>query len=68
MNESKAQKQESRSSDAHATLNLQAWHNFPAKADSHSLAGLPRQAVAMSPRLEEMLARVEGIARWGLNE
>ncbi|MGD0615414.1 MAG: hypothetical protein ABSA69_08255 [Verrucomicrobiota bacterium] len=63
-----AQKQESRSPDKHAKENLRAWQNFTAQAKSRLLASAPHQANAVTPRLEDMLARVEGIARWGLNE
>jgi hypothetical protein len=68
MNESMAQKQKSRPSDQHAKESLQAWQNFPAQAESRPLASLPHRANAVTSRLQDMLARVEGVARWGLNE
>ena len=41
---------------------------FSAKSESSTLADLPHRATTVTPLLTEMLARVEGVARWGLNE
>jgi hypothetical protein len=38
------------------------------KPETSSLAENPHRASAVSPRVSDLLARVEGIQRWGLNE
>jgi hypothetical protein len=42
--------------------------DFSTKTESSTLADLPHRATTVTPLLTEMLARVEGVARWGLNE
>ncbi len=42
--------------------------DFTPQKDSSSLTEIPHRASAMTPVLMDMLARVEGVARWGLNE
>ena len=51
-----------------AKLNEKELQEFAMKAASSSYQNHPRHPVVSSPRLLEMLARVEGVARWGLNE
>ena len=40
----------------------------PKKPEPSSLADLTRRASAVTPLLSDMLARIEGVPRWGLNE
>ena len=48
--------------------NLNERQEFAAKSESSPLTDLPHRASAVTPVLMDMLARVEGVARWGLNE
>jgi hypothetical protein len=41
---------------------------FAPKPESSSLADLPRRAAAVTPLLSDILERVQGVPRWGLNE
>ena len=38
------------------------------KPEPAALTEIPHRAAAVTPRISDMLARVEGIQRWGLNE
>jgi hypothetical protein len=38
------------------------------KPEPSSLADLPRRAAAVTPLLSDILERVQGVPRWGLNE
>jgi hypothetical protein len=40
----------------------------PKKPEPSSLADLTRRASVVTPLLSDMLARIEGVPRWGLNE
>jgi hypothetical protein len=67
MNATKTLKREYGSSDE-LEENLIERKEFTSKADSSALTDLPHRASTVTPLLTEMLARVEGVARWGLNE
>jgi hypothetical protein len=41
---------------------------FAPKPEPSSLADLPRRAAAVTPLLSDILERVQGVPRWGLNE
>ena len=41
---------------------------FAQKSEPSPLADLPRRAAVMTPLLSDTLERVQGVARWGLNE
>jgi hypothetical protein len=43
-------------------------HELALKTEASPLAEIPHRASNMSPMMMDMLARVEGVARWGLNE
>jgi hypothetical protein len=38
------------------------------KPGSDPLSETPHRAAAVTPRIADLLARIEGIQRWGLNE
>jgi len=58
----------SREPSTSAKLNEKELQEFAMKAASASYQNTPRRPAVSTPRLLEMLARVEGVARWGLNE
>ncbi len=68
MKEPMAKKRETGSSDKLGSENLKGGQEFAVKAESRPLAEIPHRASAVAPAAWDMLARVEGIARWGLNE
>jgi hypothetical protein len=67
MKEPMAQKRKTGSSDKLGKEDLTGRKDFAAKPESRPLADLPHRTSAETPSWD-MLARVEGIARWGLNE
>ena len=67
MNTPKAPKKEHEPSEQ-LDENLTERQKLAPKAESSSLTDLPRRASTVTPVLMDMLARIEGVARWGLNE
>jgi hypothetical protein len=67
MNTAKALKREPVSADT-LDENPTERQEFMPKVESTPLTSFPQRAPAPTPLLMQMLARVEGVARWGLNE
>jgi hypothetical protein len=67
MNASKPVKREYASSDKLDDKRNQR-QEFTPQTESASGGDLPQRASTMTPVLLEMLARTQGVARWGLNE
>jgi hypothetical protein len=66
MNKAKALNRNGSSDKLNETLTRR--QEFAPKADAVPIADIPHRASSMTPVMREMLARVEGVARWGLNE
>lgn len=55
-----------RQSEEPPTLNER--REASARAEHGPFSNLPNRATTVTPVLSDMLARFEGVARWGLNE
>jgi hypothetical protein len=67
MNKSMASKRANGSSDDREPTSKDR-QQFAPKPEPSSLADLPRRAAAVTPLLSDILERVQGVPRWGLNE
>jgi len=54
--------------EAHGEQTQNDHPDFAATPEPSSLVELPHRAETITPLLSDMLARFEGVARWGLNE